>query len=209
MSSERFENLEFDFQDAVSSIRRLSSQIQNYQGDQRQAAIREAQSEIEKADDYLFDMEDEVRNAPPVPRQKMNSKVTSYKQELLKLKRSIQSGSDRSDLLGDRQAPSSRDQALSNRQVQNQTSDRIANTQRLAAESEMIGEQVMVDLHDQRETIVRSGQKLRGVDTNLSRANKVLNGMTRRIMTNKIIMMVTIFCLMGILGVVIYLKFLK
>jgi hypothetical protein len=34
-------------------------------------------------------MEDEVRNAPPVPRQKMNSKVTSYKQELLKLKRSV------------------------------------------------------------------------------------------------------------------------
>jgi hypothetical protein len=73
MSSERFENLEFDFQDAVSNIRRLSSKIQNYQGgrvqptipsahcliedascpDQRQAAIREAQGEIEKADDYV------------------------------------------------------------------------------------------------------------------------------------------------------------
>eukprot|EP00730_Choanoeca_flexa_P000532 TRINITY_DN10235_c0_g3_i1.p1 TRINITY_DN10235_c0_g3~~TRINITY_DN10235_c0_g3_i1.p1 ORF type:complete len:210 (+),score=60.00 TRINITY_DN10235_c0_g3_i1:121-750(+) len=209
MSSERFENLEFDFQDAITNIRRLSSQIQNYQGDQRQAAVQEAQREIEKADDYLFDMEDEVRNAPPVPRGKMNSKVTSYKNELLNLKRSIKQGNERSDLLGDRPGASTRDRALGNRQTLNQTSDRIANTQRLAAESEMIGEQVMVDLHDQRETIVRSGQRLRGVDSNLSRANKVLNGMTRRIMTNKIIMMATIFLLICILGAVIYLKFFK
>ncbi|EDQ85137.1 uncharacterized protein MONBRDRAFT_38961 [Monosiga brevicollis MX1] len=212
MSSEAFENSEMDLQAEIDKLRRLQSQISNYSGEQRRQAVQEAQSHLDECEDLLYDMSAEVQNAPPSLRQRMNAKVTDYKRQVANFKKTITADGARSDLLGGatgRPAYSTRDKALGNRQMLDESSARIANTQRLAAESEEIGHQVMVDLNDQRETIIRSGQKVSAVDANLGKANQLLNGMTRRIMTHKIVMMSTILLLIGILGGVVYLKFFK
>jgi len=210
MSSERFESLEFDVQEAIAQIKTICAQLSNYTGEQQRAAQGKATKVLEEAEDLMYDMEEEVRNAPPTVRTNMNSRVTGYKNELLNLKRNIANAKNRGSLLGSGSSQvDTRSQLLQNRSTQDRTTERMRNTQRLAHESEAIGEQVVLDLHDQRQTIVRSANKITGVDANLSRSNRILNGMTRRIMTNKIIMISIIAMLFGILGITIYLKLKK
>lgn len=66
---------------------------------------------------------------------------------------------------------------------------------------------MLSELDSQRQTIMRTGGKVTNIDANLSKSRRILNAMTRRIMTNHLLMMLIILVLMGILGVVCYLKF--
>lgn len=212
MSSELFENYEFDFNNTLSTIKKLNAQIPNYNGEQKKAAIRSAEKEIEKADELLQEMEVETRNAPPAFRSKLQAKLTRYHNDIDKIQREIKSAGDRRELLGgggDYDEPQSYDQRsrlLDSADRQNRTSDRLANTARIAQESEEIGQGILSELGTQRETIVRTAQKVYGVDSNLGKSQKILNSMSRRIMTNKMIMISIIFVLMGILGITIYFK---
>jgi vesicle transport through interaction with t-SNAREs 1 len=89
------------------------------------------------------------------------------------------------------------------------TSARITNTQRIADETEQIGAGVMTELGAQRDTIVRVAHKTQGIDANLSKSKRILNGMSRRVMTNQLTMVIIIIVLFAILAIVVYIKFLK
>jgi vesicle transport through interaction with t-SNAREs protein 1 len=89
------------------------------------------------------------------------------------------------------------------------TSARITNTQRIADETEQIGSGVLTELGSQRDTIVRVAHKVQGVDANLSKSKRILNGMSRRVMTNQVTMIIIIFVLCAILGIVIWSKYLN
>lgn len=214
MSSELFENYEFDFNNVLGKIRKIVSQLGNYSGEQRKANVRAAQKEVEEADDLLQEMDMESKDAPPAYRTKLQNKMTRYKADLDKLKREMGASGDRSQLLGgggDMQSyeDNQRGRIVDTTDRLHQTSDRLANTQRIAAESEAIGHNIMSDLGQQRETIERTRYKVRDVDQNLGRSRKILKSMTRRIMTNKMIMVSIIFILLGILGLTVYLKLKK
>lgn len=58
--------------------------------------------------------------------------------------------------------------------------DRLAQTQRLALETEQLGISVLADLRRQREQIERAGQVLHETDTDISRSNKILRDIRRR-----------------------------
>lgn len=210
MSSELFENYEVDFNSVISKIRKITSQLGNYSGEQRKANVRAAQKEVEEAEDLLQEMEMESRDAPPAYRAKLQNKMTRYKADLDRLKRELGSSNDRAQLFGggDMQSyeDNQRGRILDTTDRLHQTSDRLANTQRIAAESEAIGHNIMSDLGQQRETIERTRYKVHDVDQNLGRSRKLLNSMSRRIMTNKMIMISIVFILLGILGLTIYLK---
>lgn len=55
---------------------------------------------------------------------------------------------------------STRDQVMANRQTLNNTSDRLVQIERLGEQSKTTGEQIMTDLDDQRDTLVRVGHKV-------------------------------------------------
>jgi len=101
----------------------------------------------------------------------------------------------------------SRGQLLQNRASLERANASIANTQRLADESEQMGTETLGQLHEQRETIVRLIDTTDGIDANLSRANKILNQMTVRIMAHKCIMICIVLGLCGILGLEVYFRF--
>lgn len=72
-----------------------------------------------------------------------------------------------------------------------------------------LGVSILQDLHRQRETIVHSRDTLHGADDNISKARRVLASMSRRAMTNKIIMFAVILLLLGSIGLVLYYKIVK
>lgn len=69
-----------------------------------------------------------------------------------------------------------------------------------------MGAGILKDLHSQRETILRSRQTLQGADDNIGKARKVLSGMARRVMQNKIIMFGIIVFLLAAIALILYFK---
>ncbi|EGD73709.1 hypothetical protein PTSG_05416 [Salpingoeca rosetta] len=210
MSSQGFEDAEYDLEDVLSELSSMVQSLANMSGEQRRRQIEDAQSRVDKAEDLLYTMESEARLAPPRERATLNNRLTSHRQKLKSIKQKLATG-ERSALLGaggsqDQGAVTTRDQILANRQTMNATSDRLVQIERLGESSRQTGEQIMTDLSDQRDTIVRIGGRVQGTDANLSKANRILNSMTRRIMTHKMIMVATIAILILILVVVLLKK---
>lgn len=80
---------------------------------------------------------------------------------------------------------------------------------RTVAETEQIGVTIMTDLHDQRQTLLRSKERVRETREYTSQARSVLKSMSRREVTNKIIIGVTIVVLLVLIGIVLYFAWLK
>eukprot|EP00040_Diaphanoeca_grandis_P006064 m.35757 g.35757 ORF g.35757 m.35757 type:complete len:228 (-) comp17198_c0_seq1:282-965(-) len=227
MSSEQFESFENEFENLARSIKRkINSQLPNYTGEQRKVCIRQATKEVERATQLLSQMDMESRSAPMQYRNKQTSRIRNYREDLEQFQSSLkqaeasgggggggQSNDQRDELFGQNSYQSAqinqRSRLLDNDDILNRTSDRISNAKRIGEESEAIGAGVLEELADQRETIIRTGQKVGNIDGNLGKSKRILNAMARRIMTNHLVMMLIIFVLCGILGLVCYLKFKK
>ncbi|XP_075221389.1 vesicle transport through interaction with t-SNAREs 1b [Lycorma delicatula] len=89
------------------------------------------------------------------------------------------------------------------------TSDSIRRSEQVALETEAIGTTVVADLDRQRETLLRAGRRLDDIDHGLSRTQSILNGMTRHVLTNKLLLILIIICECGILSSLVYLKYLR
>ncbi|KAH6937133.1 hypothetical protein HPB50_025754 [Hyalomma asiaticum] len=87
------------------------------------------------------------------------------------------------------------------------TTDSLARTFQVAAETDQIGTAVAEELRTQRESLVRTKERLEETDQNLTTTRKILRTMYRRVMTNKMILIVIIIIEICILGALIYWKF--
>lgn len=217
MSSESFENFEYELEDVAKSIsKKLGGQLPNYTGEQRKSCINAIAKEIDRANELVRDMEMEARSAPPSARARMSSRIKGYQTDVQKHQRDLKAArtsggaGGRDELLGGDSWGSSGEQQrgrlLDSQTTLDRTSARITNTQRIADETEQIGSGVLTELGSQRDTIVRVAHKVQGVDANLSKSKRILNGMSRRVMTNQVTMIIIIFVLCAILGIVIWSK---
>uniref|UniRef100_A0AAY3ZU83 t-SNARE coiled-coil homology domain-containing protein n=1 Tax=Denticeps clupeoides TaxID=299321 RepID=A0AAY3ZU83_9TELE len=94
-------------------------------------------------------------------------------------------------------------------QYLNEASQSIERSSRIAAESEQIGTDIIEELGGQREQLERSRDRLVHTGENLSKSRKVLRAMSRRLVTNKLLLGVIILMELAILGAVVYLKFFR
>ena len=65
---------------------------------------------------------------------------------------------------------------------------RLTDGYRLCLESEQIGSQILDNLNQQRETIQKSRDRLRGTNHELKRGHKLLNLMTRRSLQTRVLL---------------------
>ncbi len=86
------------------------------------------------------------------------------------------------------------------------TTDVIKDALRVAGETEQIGRDSLQQLHVQGETIQASRLKIRAVDESLATASRLMRGMARRIMTNKLITLVLALIMIGGIALLVYLK---
>lgn len=69
-----------------------------------------------------------------------------------------------------------------------------------------IGAGILQNLHSQRQTITHARDTLHGADDNIAKSRRILAGMSRRIMTNKVVMFGIIGLLVAAIIIVIYFK---
>ncbi|KYN41439.1 Vesicle transport through interaction with t-SNAREs like protein 1B [Trachymyrmex septentrionalis] len=83
----------------------------------------------------------------------------------------------------------------------------VARSQVVAAENEQIGTEVISELGEQRDCLLRAKRRLSQTDEELNKARKILNVMRLKVLTNKIVLILIILLELVILGIIVYLKF--
>uniref|UniRef100_A0A4W3ITX3 Vesicle transport through interaction with t-SNAREs 1A n=1 Tax=Callorhinchus milii TaxID=7868 RepID=A0A4W3ITX3_CALMI len=173
--------------------------------DEKKHMVGNVEKQMEEARELLEQMDLEVREIPVQSRGMFSTRMKSYKQELEKLdkefKRSRIAYSDevnlRNELLGDDGNTSENQRAflLDNTERLERSSRRLEAGYQITVETEQIGQEILENLHHDKEKIQRSRDRLRETDTNLGKSSRILSGMLRRIIQNRIL----IFILGGII----------
>ncbi|XP_037611320.1 vesicle transport through interaction with t-SNAREs homolog 1A isoform X1 [Sebastes umbrosus] len=204
MSSD-FEAYEQDFGTITAEVTNKIGRIPKLSGEEKTQLVLNVDKQLEEVRELLEQMDLEVREIPIQSRAMYNSRLKSYKQEIEKLekdfKRSRIAYSDevRNELLGD-EASSSENQLiklreerahlLDNTEKLERSSRRLEAGYQIAVETEQVGQEILSNLHGDREKIQRARERLRETDANLGKSSRILTGMLRRIIQNRVLVFV-------------------
>ncbi|XP_078037769.1 vesicle transport through interaction with t-SNAREs 1b [Augochlora pura] len=83
----------------------------------------------------------------------------------------------------------------------------IARSQAVAIESENIATEVISELSEQRERLLRAKSRLTETDEELNKTKRILNTVRKRVLMNKFVLILIILLEITILGITVYLKF--
>ncbi|XP_072883829.1 vesicle transport through interaction with t-SNAREs homolog 1A isoform X2 [Hemitrygon akajei] len=199
MSSD-FEVYEQDFGTLTADITNKVGRIPKLSGDDKKSMVANVEKQMEEARELLEQMDLEVREIPLQSRGLFSTRMKSYKQELAKLdkdfKRSRIAYSDevnlRNELLGDdgNTTENQRARLLDNTERLERSTRRLEAGYQLTVETEQIGQEILENLHHDKEKIQRARERLRETDTNLGKSSRILTGMFRRIIQNRILMFI-------------------
>ncbi|XP_026166271.1 vesicle transport through interaction with t-SNAREs homolog 1B [Mastacembelus armatus] len=226
MSSEEFEKLHEIYRSLYEELKLIPERVLKCHGEERKRLVRSFDERLGEAEEVVQGMEEELRAAPSSYRNSMSTKLRLYRRDLGKLQRDMNSsapstGSSFRPLEGSRQGIySSQNQQSTHLQSQralllqgteslNNASQSIERSQRIATKTEQIGTDIIEELGEQREQLERTRDRLVNTGENLSRSRKILRAMSRRLMTNKLLLGIIILMELAILGAVIYLKFFR
>lgn len=226
MSSEEFEKLHEMYRSLYDELKLIPERALTSHGEERKKLVRTFDERHGEAEEVLQGMEEELRGAPSSYRNAMSAKLRLYRRDLGKLQREMKNsapgfGSSSQSVPGSHPSIySSQNQQSTRLQSQralllqgteslNNASQSIERSQRIAEETDQIGTDIIEELGQQREQLDRTKSRLENTGENLSRSRKILRAMSRRLMTNKLLLAVIILMELGILGAVIYLKFFR
>lgn len=199
--SEVFEGYERQYCELSANLsRKCNSAALLPDAEEKKQKVSEIKSGVEEADVLVRKMDLEARSLQPSLKAALLAKLREYKADLNNLKREVKKISSvnanqgsREELLESGMADPhtvSLDQrvrlAMSTERL-DQSSDRIREGRRTMLETEELGVSILQDLHQQRETLLHSHQKLHGVDDAIDKSKKVLTAMSRRMSRNKVI----------------------
>lgn len=226
MSSEEFEKLQDIYKSLYEELKLIPERCLKSRGEERKRLVRTFDERHGEAEEVLQGMEEELRAAPSSFRNTMSTKLRMYHRDLGKLQRDMKSsapgfGSASQTPEGSHHGVySSQNQQSTHIQSQrtlllqgtdslNNASVSIERSQRIAAETDQIGTDIIEELGEQREQLDRTRNRLVNTGENLSRSRKILRAMSRRLMTNKLLLGIIIIMELAILGAVVYLKFFR
>ncbi|KAM4526784.1 vesicle transport through interaction with t-SNAREs homolog 1A isoform 4-T4 [Fundulus diaphanus] len=194
MSSD-FETYEQDFGTITAEVTNKIGKIPKLSGEEKTQLVLNVDKQLEEVRELLEQMDLEVREIPIQSRAMYTSRLKSYKQEMEKLekdfKRSRIAYSDevRNELLGDDAISSEgqliklreeRAHLLDNTERLERSSRRLEAGYQIAVETEQVGQEILSNLHTDREKIQRARERLRETDSNLGKSSRILTGMLRR-----------------------------
>ncbi|XP_054470137.1 vesicle transport through interaction with t-SNAREs homolog 1B [Anoplopoma fimbria] len=226
MSSEEYEKLHEIYKSLFEEIKLMPERALRCHGEERKRLVRTFDERHGEADEVLQGMEEELRAAPSTYRNAMSTKLRMHRRDLGKLQRDMKTsatgfGSSSQTVEGSNHGIySSQNQQSTHLQSQralllqgtdslNNATQSIERSQRIAAETDQIGTDIIEELGEQREQLDRTRNRLADTGENLSRSRKILRAMSRRLVTNKLLLAVIILMELAILGAVIYLKFFR
>ncbi|KAJ4711401.1 Vesicle transport v-SNARE family protein [Melia azedarach] len=193
--SEVFEGYERQYCELSTNLsRKCDSASLLPDADQKKEKFSEIQSGLDDAETLIRKMDLEARSLQPSVKAMLLAKLREYKSDLNKLKREfkrISSPNAHEELLESGTANAHavsgerREQMAMSVERLNQSGERIKDSRRILLETEELGISIVEDLHQQRETLLHSRNKLHGVDDAISKSKKVLSAMSRRMSRNK------------------------
>ncbi|XP_072279376.1 vesicle transport through interaction with t-SNAREs homolog 1A isoform X2 [Pyxicephalus adspersus] len=115
----------------------------------------------------------------------------------------------RNELLGDdgNSSESQRAHLLDNTERLERSSRRLEAGYQIAVETEQIGQNILENLNQDREKIQRARERLRETDTNLGKSSRILTGMLRRIIQNRLLVVVLAIIIVFTIALAIYFTF--
>eukprot|EP00010_Vexillifera_abyssalis_P001622 CAMPEP_0201552142 /NCGR_PEP_ID=MMETSP0173_2-20130828/14520_1 /ASSEMBLY_ACC=CAM_ASM_000268 /TAXON_ID=218659 /ORGANISM="Vexillifera sp., Strain DIVA3 564/2" /LENGTH=218 /DNA_ID=CAMNT_0047962571 /DNA_START=44 /DNA_END=697 /DNA_ORIENTATION=+ len=217
--SDLFEQYEREYNREISSCQRKLNNLPALNPEQRRLVFQEIEKSIEQGDQYLMQMEREARSALSM-RSRLEGRVRNYREEQSKLKRNLQrsrqqlngrstygSAEENNNGFDDDYEVASMDQRarlLEGTHALDSQKDRIRGIYDIGVQNEDIGVEIMGDLHGQRETLIRANDKLEDVDDNMTHGRRIVLDMTRRLITNQILLIVVIILLLGAIGLIVW-----
>uniref|UniRef100_A0A146RUY0 Vesicle transport through interaction with t-SNAREs 1A n=1 Tax=Fundulus heteroclitus TaxID=8078 RepID=A0A146RUY0_FUNHE len=204
MSSD-FETYEQDFGTITAEVTNKIGKIPKLSGEEKTQLVLNVDKQLEEVRELLEQMDLEVREIPIQSRAMYTTRLKSYKQEMEKLekdfKRSRIAYSDevRNELLGDDAISSEgqliklreeRAHLLDNTERLERSSRRLEAGYQIAVETEQVGQEILSNLHTDREKIQKARERLRETDANLGKSSRILTGMLRRIIQNRVLVFV-------------------
>lgn len=204
------ETYEQQYATLTADITHNINSISSTRGAEKQKYVRQVEKLFDEAKELLEQMDLEVKDLTN-DKQKYRTRVKSYQVELSKLETDVRRAklgidSSRDELLGDdtHDSEDQRRRLLENTEMLDRSTRRLDHGYKVTLETERIGAQVIEDLSSQRETIQRSRQRLGEMNSNLGKSSRLLSGMMRRIIQNRLLLLGVGLVLLIIIIVAIY-----
>ncbi|XP_073251161.1 vesicle transport through interaction with t-SNAREs homolog 1A-like [Porites lutea] len=213
--TELFTHYEQQFGNISAEITAKICKIPNLHGSSKKGAVSDVERCFDEARELIEQMELEVREVTGEEKARLNNRLKAYKNEMQRFEQDLKKArvafSDqegRNELLGGEDSQySSEDQRarlLDNTERLERSGRQLEEGYKMCVETEQIGVDIMNNLHRDREVMERARDRTRGTDKNLTKSSRILTGMMRRIIQNRIIMAIICLAILGVIGLVIY-----
>ncbi|KAJ3508203.1 hypothetical protein NMY22_g16690 [Coprinellus aureogranulatus] len=195
--------------------------------EQRKAALRKVEIELDEADDIVSQLETEIQGIPKSIQGPYTNRLKQARADLnkyKKLSKDLHSQAARSDLLGaysrgsGRGTPNSddpygersdRERLLVGTEVLGDGSRRIQESTSLALQTEAHGAEILTTLRGQREQIENSRDMLNTADRHIDRASGTMSKMIRQMYKQRVILgAIAVFFIILII-VILYFKLVR
>ncbi|OWA52237.1 putative Vesicle transport through interaction with t-SNAREs-like protein 1B [Hypsibius exemplaris] len=223
---DRFVTLVDELRVCISSMeRKLDRRLPTLpNGEEKKRIIRELEGELEESQRLLREMQLEADADLQVPssyRQQLTTQIKDFRAQVeqlrvrvTKVKAEDQNRGTLSDGRSVNQNPffdpqetANRSRLLQGRAVLERTSDSLGRSLAIASETERVGGETVGELHHQRESLEHTRARLEETNQDLSKSRGIIRSMGRRVVTNKLFLMIIILLEVGILGGVVYYKY--
>ncbi|TFK26022.1 V-snare-domain-containing protein [Coprinopsis marcescibilis] len=228
-----FESYSQDFQHLVQSIKeKLEGDAKNQIGEQRKAALRRAEIELDEADDIISQLELELQGIPKSIKSSYSSRLSSLKSELTRLKKlskDLHAQASRSDLLQPYGRPagspragfattasddpyggrSERERLLFGNQTLQDGSRRIEDSTGVALQTEAFGADILTTLRGQREQIEGARDTLNTADRNIDRSSNTIGKMIYQMKKQRFIFAGIIAFFVFLIILILYFKLVR
>uniref|UniRef100_A0A8D0CLP1 Vesicle transport through interaction with t-SNAREs 1B n=1 Tax=Scleropages formosus TaxID=113540 RepID=A0A8D0CLP1_SCLFO len=186
--------------------------------EEKKRLMKDFSGRYREAEEMLREMDEALLDVPAAFRNPMSSKLRCYRRDIIKLQRDMKSYDLSSGFSGwlkegqhgaytSHRLQSQRVLLLLGTESLHHATQSIKRSQHIAAESEHIGSDIVEELGEQREQLDRTRDRLIQTGEDLSRSRRIMRSISRRVMTNKMLLSLIILMEIGILGAVVYLKF--
>ncbi|KAF3520290.1 hypothetical protein DY000_02060939 [Brassica cretica] len=220
--SEVFNGYERQYCDLSANLSKKCSSALSLDGEQKKQKLSEIKSGLEIAEALIRKMDLEARSLPPGVKSSLLVKLREFKSDLNNFKTQVKritsanlNAAARDELLeagmADTKTASADQRArlMMSTERLGRTTDRLKDSRRTMMETEEIGVSILQDLHGQRQSLLRAGDTLSGVDENVGNSKKILTGMTRRMNRNKWTIGAIIAALVVAIIIILYFKLTK
>lgn len=221
-----FDAYEQDFLHLIQGVReKLDGDAKTQVGEQRKAALRRVEIELDEADDIVSQLEIEIQGIPNSVKSQYTSRLKQAKSELTKFKKlskDLHAQAGRVDLLGSgggrrgprsddpySDEPSQRDRLLNGHQTLQDGSRRLQESTGIAYQTEAYGAEILSTLRGQREQIENARDTLGTADGNIARSSNTIGKMIIQMKKQKFIMAGIIAFFVALIILILYFKLVR